>query len=202
MNQTPPSSPAYPDDAPEPDARDTEHAASASSGEHRPPADDARRPRARSRTRAGCTVECRARGGRARASGEERRGGPAPPRRHTTAAADLRRAAIPPPGPRRIAAAGAGEPALRAAPATASGATRLSAAPPRASARAARRDERAAAPLRGGPLRPTAAHPALRPDGPPERMVIREHEDGAAGHRRAATGRATRATPRTRRCSV
>jgi len=27
VNQTPPSPPAYPDDAPEPDARDTEHAA-------------------------------------------------------------------------------------------------------------------------------------------------------------------------------
>ena len=40
VNQTSPSPPAYPDDAPEPDARDTEHAAeSAASGEHHPPAD-------------------------------------------------------------------------------------------------------------------------------------------------------------------
>jgi hypothetical protein len=40
VSQTPPSPPAYPDDAPEPDARDTEHAAApASSGEDHSPAD-------------------------------------------------------------------------------------------------------------------------------------------------------------------
>lgn len=40
MNQTPPSPPAYPNDTPEPDARDREDAAaSASSGEHQSPAD-------------------------------------------------------------------------------------------------------------------------------------------------------------------
>jgi hypothetical protein len=40
VNQTPPSPPAYPDDVPEPDARDTEHAAApASSGEDHSPTD-------------------------------------------------------------------------------------------------------------------------------------------------------------------
>jgi hypothetical protein len=40
VNQTPPSPPAYPDDAPEPDARDTEHAAApAPSSEDHSPAD-------------------------------------------------------------------------------------------------------------------------------------------------------------------